>query len=228
MPTQITSKFAGAIVAAGLALSATPAAAWDAGDWLMRGRLINVAPHDSSGPVSIAGTAVPGSGVSVDSSVTLDIDFTYMMTRNWGAELLLDLSSKHDVTATGSLAGLGQIVSSRVLPPSLLLQYHFAPGAKVQPYAGIGVNYTYFFDEDASASLTRALGGSARVDLDSSWGLAAQVGADIDLNNGWFLNVDLKYIDFNTTASITAPAGLTRVDVDINPWVYGIGIGKRF
>jgi outer membrane protein len=228
MPIQISRKLTGAMVAAGLALSATPAAAWEAGDWLVRGRLINVAPDDSSSAVSIAGAAVPGSGVSVDSAVTLDIDFTYMMTRNWGAELLLDLSSKHDVSATGSLSALGQIVSARVLPPALLLQYHFAPGAKVQPYAGVGLNYTYFFDEDASASLAGALGGSASVDLDSSWGLAAQVGADIDLNNGWFLNVDLKYIDINTTANITAPAGLTRVDVDINPWVYGIGLGKRF
>lgn len=228
MPTRFHRNFAGALTAAGLILAAAPAAAWEAGDWLVRARLINVSPDDSSGPISIAGAPVAGSGVSVDSAVTLDIDFTYMFTPNWGAELLLDLSSRHDISATGTLGGLGKIANARVLPPALLLQYHFNPNGKVQPYAGAGINYTYFFDENASASLAGALGGSARVSLDSSFGLAAQAGADIDLNNGWYLNLDVKYIDINTTANITSPVGLTRVGVDINPWVYGIGVTKRF
>ena len=38
----------------------------------------------------------------------------------------------------------GQIGTFKHLPPTLTLQYHFAPGANVRPYVGAGVNYTRF------------------------------------------------------------------------------------
>jgi outer membrane protein len=223
------NRIAQALLIGGLAFSATAAQAYQGGDWLVRGRLITIQPNDSSGPVSIAGAAVPGSGVTVGSATTLDIDITRMLTPNWGVELLLDPSTKHDIDATGSaLGGLGTIVTTRVLPPALILQYHFAPNSNVRPYAGVGVNYTLFFNEDATNSLKTALGGSADVSLKESWGLAAQAGVDVDVNKDWFVNLDVKYIDMSTKANISSPAGVVRVNADINPWVFGVGLGRRF
>lgn len=224
------NRIAQALLAGGLAFAAVaPAQAYQGGDWLIRGRIINISPNDSSGPVSIGGTAVAGSGVSVGSATTLDIDITRMLTPNWGVELLLDPSTKHDIKATGSaLGGLGTIVTTRVLPPALILQYHFTPNSDVRPYAGVGVNYTLFFNEDASNSLKAALGGSADVNLKESWGLTGQVGVDIDVSKDWFLNFDVKYIDMSTKADISSPAGVVRVNADVNPWVFGVGLGTRF
>ena len=110
-----------ALVAAVLvAMGGVPAAqALDQGDVLVRARAIYVVPNDDSGVVSAGGTPVAGSGVSVDNGATLDLDFTYMFTKNIGAELLLDLSSKHTVSSTGTLATIvpGDIIDSGMVQP---------------------------------------------------------------------------------------------------------------
>ena len=72
----------------------------------------------------------------------------------------------------------------------------------------------------------------SKVKLDSSWGLAAQVGMDVAINDDWFINVDMKYIDIDTQAHYTNILGGTieraRINADIDPFVFGIGIGRRF
>lgn len=73
------------------------------------------------------------------------------------------------------------------------------------------------------------MGGKANVHLKDSWGAAANVGVDYAINKDWFVNADVKYIDMDTEATIKTNAlGRLKVDVDIDPWVYGIGIGRRF
>lgn len=220
------------MVAGALGAVSVPVMALEEGDWLVRGRIINISPDDKSSNATSNGTPVPGTDVSVDSAFTLDLDITYMITSNFGVELLLDIPTKHSVSSSGatlrSLAP-GEILSARVLPPSLLLQYHFIPHGQIRPYVGFGANYTLFFDEESTASLNTGLGGVKDLELDSSMGWAAQAGVDFDMGNDWFLNADIKYIDINTTASFKSGAlGNVEVDVDINPWVFGLGVGRRF
>ena len=209
-------------------INSGPAAAYEAGDWLVRGRIIAVVPDESSNTLTSSIAGPLGTKAGLDSDVVPELDFTYMLTPHWGLELIL-ASSEHDVKAKGALSGLGNIIDSRTLPPTLTLQYHFLPDNKIQPYAGIGINYTHFFSEDASTSLKTAAGGRANVDLDPSIGIAFQVGMDVALQDDWFINFDVKYIDMETDASISTTAlGKLKIDVDIDPWVYGIGIGKKF
>lgn len=223
---SLTQTLLVAVLMLGTLIAATPA---EAGDWLVRLRAINVSPDDSSSTVRSNGMGIAGTGVSVDDDTVPELDITYLFKPNWGLELIL-ATSKHNVSAEGGLSALGEIVESNVLPPTLLLQYHFAPKAKVRPYVGLGINFTLFYDEDATASFEAAAGGSSRVDLDESIGLAAQFGVDVGLNETWFLNFDLKYIDLETEATITTPGplGTVGVDVDINPYVFGFGFGRRF
>lgn len=207
---------------------ATPAIAYEAGDWLIRGRLVNIKPQDDSGTLSVNGApGITGSGVSVDSDAIFKVDITYMLDRNWGTELILGYS-EHEISGTGTISTLGQVAKTKALPPALTLQYHFAPDANIRPYIGAGMNYTYFFSEDVKGPLT-AGAPNAKVKMENSWGLVAQAGVDIAINEDWFFNLDVKYIDMDTTAKFSnTSAGSAKIDVDINPVVWGVGIGRRF
>lgn len=202
------------------------------GDWLVRVRGIVVHPDDSSGQVSAGGVPLAGTGVDVDSQAVPEIDVTYMLHQNWGVEVIAGIT-RHDVSfeTAAPIAGLTDgfdLFDSWVLPPTVTLQYHFLPDSKIRPYVGIGVNYTAFLWNDATDELESLL-GPVDVDMDHSWGLAGQIGVDIDFRDNWFFNLDLKYIDIDTTASLqTTPLGRLRVDVDVDPFVFGAGIGYRF
>src|SRR3546814_5847205 len=55
------------------------------------------------------------------------------------------------------------------LPISLSLQWQFLPDNTVQPYVGVGLNYTHFFDTQTRG----ALAGSD-LKLGDSWGLRSE------------------------------------------------------
>jgi len=212
------------ILGAGAALLAGAAPAHAAaGDVLVRARAIMVAPNESSGPVL---PSFPGGKVSVDDSFAPELDFTYMLTDNIGTELIL-ATTKHSVSGRGDLKGVGKLASTWVLPPTLTLQYHFAPNAKIRPYVGAGVNYTIFYSENASKGLEAAI-GPTDVHLKSSLGYALQAGFDFDLTDRLFANVDVKYIDIDTTARLRTGPATNRVKVHLDPIVAGVGIGMRF
>jgi outer membrane protein len=234
------------IAAIGFALTAAapaPALA-DAGDWLVRARGIAIATDDDSGRIRLetGGTSTPldGSGVGVDTAVVPELDVTYMVTDRIGIEAIAGIAI-HDVDLEGPgavLSGLGftdgfKIFDSWVLPPTVTVQYHFMQNSRIRPYVGAGVNYTAFLWNDATDSLETAVGSPVDVDMDNGFTWAVQAGADVDIDERWFFNIDVKYIDIDSTASLLikngplANTGL-RVHVDINPWVVGAGIGLRF
>ncbi len=229
---SITRKWP--LLAGLLCITPSPATlAHDAGDWFTRFGVAHVAPNDDSGDVG----GFPGNGVSVDDATGVGISISYMYTDNWGFELLGALPFEHDINGEGAaLSGLGKIASTKQLPPTLLVNYYPQTGWKGwHPYVGAGLNYTAFFDEDASGSLEAAL-GNTDVTLDDSVGLALQLGIDWDWQDNWFVNAALWYIQIDTTAELEfaggpatgGAAGQTEVDVDIDPWVLMLGLGYRF
>jgi outer membrane protein len=220
MKTRII-LLATAAVAAGLA---SPAQAKQ-GDVLVRLRGIVVAPNEDSGSVL---PGFPGEKVSVDNSVMPEIDFTYMATDHIGFELIA-ATTKHSASGvTGTTGGIGKLASTWVLPPTLTAQYHFLPDSKIRPYVGAGINYTVFYSEKPSGGLEAAV-GPTKVHMSDSVGWAAQAGVDIDLNEKFFLNLDVKYIDIDTNVRLTTTAaGVQRVRVNLDPLVFGVGVGMRF
>lgn len=195
------------------------------GDWLVRVRGIVIHPDDSSGMIS----GIANTGVEVDTQAVPEIDVTYMLHKHWGVEVIAGIA-KHNVSLSGIGLGLPNgldLFDTWVLPPTVTLQYHFLPDNKIRPYVGLGVNYTAFLGDNATSEL-EALVGPVDVDTDHSWGLAGQVGVDIDFKDHWFFNVDVKYIDIDTTATLQTGLGRLRVNVDVDPFVFGAGIGYRF
>lgn len=208
---------AAAILAAGLGfglVDTTSAQAAEKSPWMIRGRALIVLPEENLDSVS---PAIPGLDVSIDDSVVPELDITYFFTPNIAAELILG-TTPHDVKTTGAAnLDLGRVW---LLPPTLTIQYHFAPEGKIRPYIGAGVNYTIFYGQDDDKAPVTS------VDYDNAFGWALQAGVDIPLDDHWALNVDVKQIFLSTTATVN-PLGV-KADVDINPLLVGFGIGYRF
>ena len=213
------------LAAAGAAVFASVPAQAKQGDILVRLRGIVVAPNEKSGSGL---PAFPGEKVSIDNAVAPEIDVTWMASDHIGFELIA-ATTKHSASGRkGTTGSIGKLASTWVLPPTLTAQYHFLPDAPVRPYVGAGVNYTLFYSEDASGALESAA-GQTKVHMSDSFGWAAQAGVDIDLNDRLFLNIDVKYIDIDTTARLsTTAAGVQKVHVDLDPLVFGVGVGMRF
>lgn len=212
------------VAAAALLSAASPALAKE-GDVLVRVRGIVVAPNEESGSVL---PAFPGERVPVNNSFMPEVDVTYMVADHWGLELIA-ATTKHSASGrTGMTGGIGKLASTWVLPPTLTLQYHPVKDGPVRPYVGAGVNYTLFYSEDASKGL-EAAAGKTRVRMSGSVGWAAQTGVDFDIGRNLFLNLDVKYVDIDTTARLdTTAAGTQRVRINLNPFVFGAGVGMRF
>lgn len=202
---------------------ATPAMA-AAGDTYVRVRAIMVAPNEKSGGIL---PGLPTETVSVNNSIMPEVDITHMVSNNIGFELIA-ATTKHTASGvTGVTGGIGKLASTWVLPPTLTAQYHFAPDAKVRPYVGAGVNYTLFYSEKASSAFVVAA-GPTNVKMKSSFGWAGQVGVDIDLSDRMFLNLDVKYIDIKTRATLATTAlGTQSVRIKLDPLVFGVGVGFR-
>jgi outer membrane protein len=212
-------------VSAAIFLAAPAALAHDAGDFYVRVGATNVNPDDPNGDIDLSAVdpALAKQDIDVDDAWSLTFTGSYQWTENWAVELLAAYPFEHDI----DVEGLGKVGSTKHLPPTLSLQYHFLPKGKFQPYVGAGLNYTIFFDDGAEGVLSD-LGGDLEIE-DDSFGLAGQVGFDYMFNDQWFINLDLRYINIETKAKVTIPGvGTIKEDVDINPWVYGVNIGYKF
>nr|WP_063370892.1 OmpW family outer membrane protein [Pseudoalteromonas luteoviolacea] len=169
-------------------------------------------------------------GLSADSDTQLGITFDYQYNDNIVFELVAATPFSHTVEGQGGLAG-NDIAEIKHLPPTLLAQYHFFDAsAKFRPFIGAGLNYTVFFDEEASAALKQTLKtDDVKVDLDNSFGLALQMGFNYEINDKWGLHVMVSKMDIDTDATVYANGvqALTS-DVEIDPFVAMVGAKYKF
>ncbi|NVK73149.1 MAG: outer membrane beta-barrel protein [Oceanospirillaceae bacterium] len=183
--------------------------AHNAGDFFVRGGLATVMPNESSDYVT-------GSDeLEINNDTQVGVTFTYMLTEQVGVELLAATPFTHTV----STKSLGDVAEVSHLPPSVMAQYYFGKAnSQVRPYVGAGLNYTVFFDEKAKGTVV------TDVDLDNSFGLAAQVGVDVNFAENWFANASLWYMDINTDVHTNAGT----FDTDIDPITFMAGVGYTF
>ena len=211
-----------------LAVAAPLAQAHQAGDILVRAGAVTVDPREDSGSIKLNGTALPGSSqATLNSDTQLGLNFAYMVTDKIGIELLAATPFSHDVGVKTTLLGNSQLGELKHLPPTLSVVYYPLDSKAVfQPYVGLGVNYTWFFDTELTSGAETA--GFSGLDMKDSWGLAGQIGADFLLTDNIMRNAQLRYIDIETTGTTSFAGGKVTVDVDVDPWVYMVGLGYRF
>ena len=201
-----------------LSVAALPAQAYETGQWILRGGIGTVAPKSDNLDLS---DSVDTITVEVDDGTSLTLIGTYMFSRNWAFDVLAAWPFNHDINLV--VNGVGdKVAETDHLPPTFSIQYHFMPDATFQPYAGLGVNWTTFFNTDTVSELSSQ---GVELDLDDSFGLAAQLGGDFALNDRWLINVELRWISIETDATL---GGEDVGTVKIDPWVYSINLGYRF
>ncbi len=173
------------------------------GPWQVRVRAVHL---------SSANDDSTGLNLSVNNKWLPEVDISYFFTPNIAAELILTYPQKHDLRSDGTTIG-----TLRHLPPTLTAQYHFNPTGQIRPYVGAGVNYTRF----SSIHLP------AGVSIDkNSFGGALQLGVDIPLPyKNLVLNFDVKKVWIGTDVK----AGGAKIgSFDVNPVLFGVGLGWRF
>jgi outer membrane protein len=218
MKHSISNRIKAAVIAScllgmGLAASQARAESGDemngihSGDVLVRLRAISIIPNVSTN------NTLSALNVNVNNAIVPELDLTYMIRDYLGVELILG-TSRHQLTS--SLGNLGGV---NVLPPTLLLQYHFNHQGRIRPYLGAGVNYTYFYNNGLNVN------GQPISITNHSFGPAVQAGVDVQITKSLFVNADIKKIWMRTDASLGG-ASLGRLDID--PVVVGLGVGMRF
>lgn len=206
-PAAFAEDAAASAAAPAIAAPETSNGALHAGDWLVRLRAISIEP------TARTTQTLSALNVGVNNSLVPELDFTYMIRDYLGVELIL-ATSRHQVTSSlGNLGGVG------VLPPTLLLQYHFNHQGRIRPYVGAGVNYTLFYNNGLHA-------GGQSISIDNhSFGPAVQAGVDVQITKRLYVNADIKKIWMKTGASL---GGASLGTLHIDPLVIGLGIGMKF
>lgn len=193
-------------------LAAVPFAAdaAEGGNWTFRVGAHVVNPESGNG--TLAGGTLDA---DVDDNWRPTFSLEYMLTPNLGIDLLAALPYSHDVKLNGVKAA-----SVKQLPPTLGINWHFNPGGSIDPFVGVGLNYTRFFSIDETGPLA-----GTRVDLDDSFGLAAHIGADFALSPRWAVTVDARWMDIDTKVKVD---GARVGTVNIDPIAFGVSAAYRF
>lgn len=211
----LSAAAAAAFAAPAMAQTTT---AWEMpkkGDFIVTGRVTDVFSQADNAITTAAG-ADTGLKVDVGDSVMPTLGFTYFLTDHLAVEAILGMT-KHDIRAQGGATD-ALVHETWVLPPVVTLQYRPLSTGRVSPYVGAGVNYMLFYSGKDKNGFS--------VDLDNGLGYALQAGADIGIQGPWSLNVDVKKVWFNTDANIND--GALKSDVDLDPWVVSVGVGRKF
>lgn len=188
--------------------AASLAVAADPGNFGVRIRGVYVKPSESFD------SRLSGARLNVSDDVVPGLDLEYFFMKNVSAEFNAAVTH-HDIKSDGQFVG-----TTWLLPPSLTVKYHPLAGQVVSPYAGAGINVTFPFN----SKLNSALNPSHDFSVDNTVGYVLQAGLDIKIKDNVYLNVDYKYLNVDTKIKIEG----VKYKMDLNPNLFGIGIGYRF
>ena len=199
---------------------------------------ITVAPDDSSSSLNVieqvAGLPAGSTAVGVNTNTQLGLTLDYQYSPHWLVQLIAATPFSHDINVQGSAISGLKVGKTKHLPPTLLAQYHFMPQHQTfDPFVGVGLNYTVFFDEQIDGQLEGALDAlsvttssdKVTLKLKNSAGLALQAGVNITLSDNLGLHLMLSKMDIDTTGRVQVNGStVQQVNVHIDPYVAMLGL----
>jgi outer membrane protein len=188
----------------------------DDGPWELRVHATYLSMANDSDAFTALNINFPSNSVRVNSKWIPEFDVSYSFTRNLSAELVLTIPQTQTVT----LNGVGDLGTFKHLPPVLSAQYHVAPSSLIDPYVGLGANFTLIYGSNLSVA-------HIPLSLDpNSIGIAAQVGCDFNLGHNTYFNVDVKKVELSS--GVYVPGGTQLTTAHLDPWLLSAGFGWHF
>lgn len=179
------------------------------GDVLLRGRVVAVVPDTGGYIVPIGGEPY------ISSAVIPELDLSYFLTDNIAVEGILGIIP-HKAKAKGTSLGDRDAGHIFAVAPTIMLQYHHEIAQGVVPYLGMGMAYVKYFEDDKVDQLQ----------YEDDFAAIVQAGVSVALNEQWHANLDVKRAWVGTEAKINKGAGQAFIDID--PTIYGVGLGYKF
>lgn len=185
---------------------------------------------DVTGPFTPAGI-----NLSLRSVRTPYFAYARRLAAHWELELAAGVPpTTHTVgkgpARLGSIPFDGQVVATaRWFSPTLLLNYRLGrEGDALRPYAGIGVNYTAFFERDSTPAGDAVNGGPTRISLSRSIGPAATAGLSYRLTPAVSMIASYSRVRVNSHYQ-SDTAGIVRTtNIRFNPAAWVLAVGYAF
>lgn len=165
-----------------------------------------------------------GSFPAGDATYTLDEDGTgfglavnLRLARSWSVEagaLFVDLDNDFR---------LGTLADTETMGVEMFwggVDWHFAPGARLDPTLGVFVAETSYEDV---IFLTEA-GRRDKFSFDDDYGFGLKVGIDLPLgrSGNWYLTAEARYLQTILEGEVAGQ------DLDLDPVLVAVGFGYRF
>jgi outer membrane protein len=219
------------LAAAALSFAATGASAQAQQSVYVGGAYIDI--HSSAPPLE-GGAALPppGAQIEVDDASTVGFGYIYRFNERWAVEAALGVPPRHKTYGRGFLEPFGQVSSVKQVAPTVFVNYHFSPFGAVEPFVGLGLNYTHFTGGRSTASGDAASGGPTRIELNDSWGAAVHAGASYKIDKNWSIVGTVAYADVQSDVKATTTTNSGDVvgttPLNFNPVVYTLSVGYSF
>lgn len=188
-----TKLVSSAILVGALFGASQAAMAYEAGDILIRGNVIKENPDSGK----------------IDNDKNFGGSVGVMVMDKLGVTLGSTGNFKHDLDNGGKF---------KSQPIDLMAQFYPLGGndAFIQPYAGIGANWTHFTGE------------SDGLNLDNTWAPKAELGVDLMITDFLAVNGFVNYTDINVDYTQNTATGRVSDDFDYDPVAVGAGVTFSF
>ena len=168
-------------------------------------------------PKSNPGT-VAGQSADLDGNGAATLSGAWHVDDHWAVELW-GTPDKFKTDVNLANGGRG---SYKQQPIAVSGQYHFGQASQpIRPFVGLGYYESNIDDERFDPTVA----GGNHVGMETPKGPIATVGADFNITDRVFARADARYLKGDAEANV---AGVPAGEVDLDPWVVGVGVGARF
>jgi outer membrane protein len=121
----------------------------------------------------------------------------------------------------------GNLGTVKMIPITGVLQWHFAPNGRIDPYIGAGAAYVLFDNLDNIHDVGNL--GVRNINFKDDAGLCLNAGIGFALAKNFALVADGKYVPVKSSADAVFATGPNQSQkVKINPVIFSAGLSIRF